>query len=64
MLVDNNINSPVLLVEGGPDHLQHTGIVPDQALDHSGWALYIVHSWVGGHSHTSSASRHLDLIHD
>ena len=32
--VDHNVHAPVPLVEGSPDQLQHTAIVPDQAVYH------------------------------
>ena len=45
----HDVHPPVLLVERRPDHLQHAGVVPHQAVDHFPGALEVVGRGVGGH---------------
>ena len=41
--------TPVPLVEGCPDELEHAGVVPHEAVYDGGRAAHVVHRGEGGH---------------
>ena len=47
--VDHDVHTPVPLVEGRPDQLQHAAIVPDQAVNDLPRTLDVVGCRVGEH---------------
>ena len=53
----HNVHPPVLLIERGPDHLEHTPIVPHQAVHHFPGAFQVVCRGVGG-EHSSRVGGH------